>query len=315
MKRSTLALVFVGFSTLGMAGLTQPARSGDRQTAEDQHTQPGHQQAARQRAVGIQINPQALRDRLNRSILHAQQIIDRNTAAIEKLDMGAAPSEVLSELRLQGIARLTTRRETQPQGQLQDQPQGALEGRPAQGGALKSRGTRPNGGRAQGRPMVEPQAVNLFLEQNFPELWKNIEQIRKGDARSAERLLGRMRPQIHEILLLTKSQPDLAKIKLREMQIGLEFVEASRTYRRMLNAKGVDERRKEAALENVRRLAGERFDAQLRSKLFEVQRLEVRLNELKASVEDIESNRDVEVDRMIKASTKRAKRPAKRKPS
>lgn len=284
MKRNNIAIAGIGLSILIMAGFSQPDRKPNRQDTPKEH---------RQQALNIKIDPDALRNRLNRSILHAQQMIERNSAALAKLDEGASPAEVLGEMRKQGIARMgnpdTVDKSNSREQQSDDQPRPMFsdghQGRP---------------------PMVRPQAVSRFLEQNFPELWKNFEQIRSVDPKSADRLLGRMRPQIHEILILTKSQPDLAKIKLVEMKAGLSFVEASRVYRGVVNDSSSSEVEITEALASLRRFAEERFDAQVKSKLYEVQQLEVRLNELKASVKGIDSRRDQEVEQMIQSTHRQA---------
>ena len=302
MKRNTLGIACVGLSILVMAGFSQPEHPNARQetnTASQDENKPKDQRAdRRKRALEIRVNPDALRDRLNRSILHAQQMIERSTAAITKLDEGASPSEVLSEMRLQGIARLGPRTANQ-RDNAQEQP---VLGSPTEG-----ENPPPMVRQGHSRPTISLEATDHFMEQNFPKLWESIELVRAADPRSAERLFGRMQPQIHEILLLTKSQPDLAKIKLQEMRAGLDFVEASGVYRRILKNPAASDTAKAQARETLYRLAGERFDAQMKSKLFEVQRLEARLNELKASVEDIESRRDVEIERMLKGSRRHAK--------
>lgn len=307
MKRTTLGIACVGASLLMMGGFTQPEQSTDHQAPDTANQSVSDKPERPKHAVEIRVNPDALRDRLSRSILHAQQMIDRSTAAIAKLDEGASPSEVLSEMRLQGIARLGTSKNDQRNDEV-DHERPAL-GSPRDGRSPTSMERQER--QSRNRPTITQEATNEFMQQNFPKLWKNIELVRAADPRSADRLFGRMQPQIHEILLLTESQPDLAKIKLNEMRAGLNFVDAAGVYRRVLKDTNSTDADKADALNTLHQLAGERFDAQMDSKLFEIQRLEARLNELKDSVENIESQRDREIERMLEDSKQHAKRKAK----
>ncbi len=237
----------------------------------------------RKQVLDIRINAKALRARLNRSILRAEETLRLHRAALAKLDEGASASEVLAAMKRQDFAR----------------PPRA-EQRPAQ-----RQGPGPGPG---GLSPQERQAMYQFLREHFPKLADNLQQIVEYDARSADRLLARMSPQIREILLLTETQPELAQLKIAEMRAGLALVEASGAYRAAMSDPSASESDRADAIARVRQAAGERFDAQLEAKKLEVAKLEARLNELKDSVHQIEQRRDTEIEQMVESTKRNARR-------
>jgi len=301
MKRHALTNFGVLAATIGVAGLmmgmTQPRdRSGNEQTHDpDRNAQRDDDRQQRtdkrpdKKMLEIRINADALRARLNRSISRAQQTLELHQAALTKLDEGASPTEVLAEIKLQGKARIATR------------------------------GPRPTG--ARHNPDIEqPQSrdrigskdrmqMHKFLEKNFPELWSNLQPILKHNPENADRLLGRMSPQIREIMLLEADQPDLAKLKVQEMHAGLMFVEATRRYRATKSKRSASESEITEANEVLHQAASKRFDVQLEAKQYEIAQLEARLNELKASIDQIEDRREEEIDRMLAAAHKGKRKP------
>lgn len=256
-----------------------PARSG---RPQEQDRNPDHKR------LEIQINQDALRDRLNRSIIRSQQILERSKAALEKLDAGASPSEVLSDMKIEGIAHNPVR-EPQP-------APNADNGRPG--------GPNPEGNPANKRSLTpeDREELHAFLQVHFPDLWKSLEQVIGFNPRSADSLLVQIAPQIREIMYLRDTQPELASIKIEEMQIGLAFVDSMQQYRQVMNTPESSASEKADALTTLRELAAQRFDVQLRAKQFEIQQLEARLDELKGSVDEILSRRQDEIERVVNAA-------------
>ncbi|MGV6813767.1 MAG: hypothetical protein ACWA5W_02015 [Phycisphaerales bacterium] len=251
---------------------------------------PGDRRDNPRLGVEIQINPDALRARLMRSMERAQRIIDTHTAAIEKLDAGASPREVLAEIKNNGNFRDNQRM------------------RPP----TREHGGPPNG--PGGLSPKEKHRLQTFLQENFPELWENFAPVAKLNPQAADRLLARMGPQIREILMLEEHEPELADIKKREMRAGLVFVEASRLYRKAKNTPNASDEEIQAAYERMREVAAERFDIQLEAKSYEISKLEARLNEFKSSVESAKDSRDAEVARMVEAAIKPPVKPKRDEP-
>lgn len=281
MKHQSLKVISICAAALIMTGMAQP--DNGRAPEPDEQRAPHREQGPNKKVLEIRINADALRARLNRSILRAQQTLESHQSALTKLDEGASPTEVLATLRLEGIARNSS---NEHRGNQQRRP--ADDSRPPQ-------------------PEFSPEEreeMHGFLRENFPDLWSNLQQFAELDPRNADRLLAQMSPQIREILYLEESEPDLAKLKIQEMRVGLAFVEASRKYRLEINNPSASESERAETAAQLRQAAADRFDIQLKAKQFEILKLESRLNELKSSVNEIEQRRENEIDRMIKSASR-----------
>ena len=266
--------------------LGEPAARGDRPDRPTNQAQQERPQRQPREMLDIKIDPDALRARLSLSIERAQDLIKLHEVALAKLDEGASPAEVLQGMKLQGFARRSA----------DDQPTTGRDRRNERG-----ENTRMGDGRPPMSPAHRQQLLG-FLREHLPDLWKNLEPIAKANPASADRLVGRMSPQIDEILLLKKSEPELAQIKIDEMRSGLQFVEASREFRVLMKDEDASDAQREAAFSKLHKAATERFDVQLRAKEYEVAMLETRLNELKESINTIEHRRETEVENMMLAA-------------
>lgn len=284
MKRTNLAFVSITLLSLSMLGLAQPSQpTGDHDRSSERSQQKQGERVQPQGRLGLELklDPEALRIRLQRSITRSQEMIDRSQAALEKLDAGASATEVLRELRVSNP----------------DRPQ-RPDTRPEQT-AEKQSGHNGN---------LSSDQVLGFVRSELPELWKNLKPFIEKDPRSAERLLGRMAPQIREILTLQRIEPELADIKAQQMRAGLNLVEAGRQYRTVIGNPDSTQSEREAALEQIRAEAERRFDVELRGKQHEIDRLEDRLAELRESVELIEEQREHEIELMVTSTQRNAER-------
>lgn len=283
MKHTSLTTLTITLLTLSMLGLTQPAPKGEQerdqartQQAQDERTPPQGRLS-----LEIQLDPEALRIRLQRSITRSQEMIERSQAAIEKLDAGASAAEVLRELRVESPER------------------------PQRNGARPDRQPNQQSTNDGGKSSDE---VLGFVRSELPELWENLRPFIEKDPRSAERLLGRMAPQIREIIALQRVEPELAQIKAQQMRAGLNLVEAGRLYRSVIGNPDSTQSEREAALERIRSDAAHRFDVELQGKQHEIDRLEARLAELRESVDLIEQNREQEIELMVTSTQRNAER-------
>jgi len=310
MKPQQFMMIIGGGACMLMLGFGQPTDGPDRQHPQSAHeSEPKHLEKGEDRSAhgpdadhrstdqpnkmrAIQINPDALRARLERSISRTEQMLERNKSALAKLEGGATPAEVLTELRHEGVARRTA-----------DDDRNAPNNR-----------QRPGANKAGTPDRLSPQTrakMHQFIRENFPDLWKNLEEVSVRDARSGDRLLARMSPRIQEILLLEESQPELAKMKIEEMQAGLAFVQASRLLRRTMNDPEVTDTDRANAMNQLRMLAARRFDVQLKAKQYEIDQLEARLNELRSTVDQILQRRDDEIEHMVNTARSESHSPAK----
>jgi hypothetical protein len=287
------AVLTISLLTLSMLGLAQPgdqARNG-RPSARAQGEQTDRQQPQGRIELELSLDPEALRIRLQRSISRSQEMMERSQAALEKLDAGASAAEVLNELRLGNPER------GQRQASRADQPMNRTPGQ-----------QQPKPDQRPTSDDAEREAMLGFLRAEFPELWKNLAPIVEQDQRNADRLLVRMAPQIREILVLQRSEPELARIKIEQMRTGLDFVEAARRYRTVIGNPDSTQQERDDALGLIRDQAERRFDVELLGKQHEIDRLEDRLIELRESVERIEQRREREVEQMVTAAQRNAER-------
>lgn len=298
MKHLRHTPIILSLSVLCMLGMAQPdpAREGAPPQGESRNAEPrsGDKRDMPRGRLGleIQLDPEALRIRLQRLVEHGQDMAERGQSAIDKLDAGASASEVLSELRMTEDPR-RTRSDSRNEGD------------------TKRRGNdRPDERRSRTNTPDDRDAINQFIQAEFPELWSNIEPMLKQDPRNADRLLGRMAPQIREILALQGPRPELAKVKTKQMRAMFDMIEASRLYRIVLSNPDATQSERESALSSIRTHAEERFDAELRAKQLDIARLEARLDELRGSVAELEDRRDQEVDQMVTVAQQNAERLA-----
>ncbi len=268
-----------------MMGMTQPDR-GERPTDDAKRSMADRESVPGRLGLEIKLDPEALRIRLERMVQRGQEMAERGQSALEKLDAGASAKDVLSELR--------------PDHSNQDRPE--REARP------QSRRDTTGMPKPPGSVQEDRAAIHAFLQEEFPELWENLSPILKQDPSSAERLLGRMAPQVREILALKRSHPELASIKTTQMRAGLDFVEAARVYRTVLTNPDAGNDQIEQATDEMRKHAEARFDAELRAKQLEIAKLEERLNQLRFSIDALEDQRESEVDRIVNAAKNNAVR-------
>ena len=279
------ALISIG----AMVAMTQPGDRPKQDRPRDGVQQSPHEEDRPKRSgkkmLEIRINADALRARLNRSIDRAERLLEVHKSALEKLDEGASPTEVLAEMKIQGFVRSETNEHRGP------------------GSGSRAGNDSPKGG-PERMPPKDRKEMHLFLQNHFPELWNNLEPIVKMNPQSADRLLARMSPQIREIMLLQKDQPDLAALKIEEMHAGLMFVEASRLFRSTMSNASANDSDRADAMANLRSAAANRFDIQFKAKQHEISMLEARLDELKSSVEGIQDQRDDAIERMLEGATR-----------
>lgn len=291
MKHARLTLIAAPLLTLGMLGMSQPEgkpRPGN--GGEPAAAEPDRQAPRGRLSLELTLDPEALRIRLERMISRGKEMAERGQAALDKLDAGASASEVLNELRSDDANR---RGRDEPVQKGEEPRRAGPDGAPPQQG------------------ISDHRHIHAFLQQEFPNLWANISPIVEQDPRSAARLVERMAPQIREILALKRSQPELAEIKTQQMRVRLDFVEASRLYRQALGNHDATDSDRADALDRIRVLAAQRFDADLRAKQFEIDRLEARLDELRASLSSYEDRRDTEIQQMTAFEQRNAERLAR----
>ena len=229
---------------------------------------------------------ESLRKRLNQTLAFAQRIVETHEAALAQLDSGESPREVMRLLRSPEMQR----------GSINARRVREQSGNPGEGSLNP---TEP--------PEMSPRdakRVRSFIAQHLETIDAQLMQVEQISPEATKRLIGRLAPKILEILHLEEEEPAIAALKLDELKSGLAFIEVAGQYRGMLRTPGTSDSDIEAAKERVRQAASDRFDAQVQIKQYEIHQLTMRIQELHIALDDLNSQRDTQVESMIVAAAK-----------
>jgi len=243
---------------------------------------PPEQQQAEQEA---QTNADALRKRLLQTLNFAERIVEKHEAALAQLDAGEDPREVMRSLR-------------SPESR-----QGMQVGKRLHAQAIN----REDLGQAPHSPPPmltkrELKEVRAFIAEHLLDVDAQLKQVEAISPDSTEKLLGRLAPKVLEILRLQDDNSALSSLKLDELKAGLFYVEAARHYRGLLRTGSQDQAALEQAEQQVRQAASDRFDAQVHIKQYEIHQLTMRIEQLHDALEELNAQRDDQVDAQINAA-------------
>lgn len=275
-----VVVLVVGFVLCG--GMAQPEQSGD---------EPRQSERTEQSAV----DRQALRDRLERAIERGKAMLARHQVALERLEAGESPADVMSSLRARGLSRDVQRPTVSLTGQ--DRPAGPPRGSPDR--------ERPGAEHTPGRENAEltpelRRQLRQFLRENLPSVEAHVSEIEGSDRQAAQRLFERLVPQLREIMADTQQDPAYGALKLDEMRAGLAVVDATQQLRRLGTDPSATDARAEAE-QALRQAVGARFDSRMRLREHELERLALRLSSLHAQIREEQASKDVEIDRIVRS--------------
>lgn len=248
--RSTILLVLAGVAMLGVAA--QP---------------PAEEAPAEEREHA------ALRERLERTISRSEAMLERHREALERLDAGESPREVLRSLRWRG---------------------------PRQESARRVGADERAGGPERRRDELSPEArqrLRAFLKEHLPSMDEQLSRIEAENEQAAQRLFERLAPQLREVATDLERDPAYGFLKLAELKAGLAVVDATQ---RLRSAGDASEQR-EAAEAELRAAIAARFDARIRLREHELERLAGRLTELHRQIRDEQESREEEIDRVFES--------------
>lgn len=222
---------------------------------------------------------EALRARLEHAVERAERTLARQREALERLEAGESPGEIMRSLR--------ARPARTPDGPVaaDDRPRGPGVGAPPGAEAA-----------------VTPEArrrLRAFVRDHLPSLHEQLETIEAQDADMGARLLDRMAPQLDEVATEMDHDPPLGYLKLAELRAGLAVVDATHRLR-ALPADADASRRAEAERE-LRTAIAARFDARIRLREQELERLAARISELHEQIKAERAERDDEIERVFRS--------------
>ncbi len=278
-----VALVLAG------AGMAQPDESAP-------------EQPARQRDGSARSDdPALLRTRLERTIARTETMLERHREALARLDAGESPAEVIRSLR------------SRSPGTDENGPGGPA----TRGPGMEEAGPRGRGAGAVGPddrpPEISPEArarLRGFLRDQLPSVHEQLAAIERQDSVMGATLFDRMIPQLREVAMEMERNPGFGRLKLEEMRTGLAVVDATQ-HLRSLPADSNPEAR--AAAESALRDAiAARFDARMKMREHELERLAARISELHEQIKQERAGRDAEIEKVFESViTQRWARPAR----
>lgn len=251
------------------------------QSQGDPPPPPDQQQAGQD----TQSSHDALRKRLLQTLNFANRIVEKHEAALAQLDAGDDPREVMRSLR-------------SPESR-----QGMQMGKRLHAQALAQQ--QSGQGNHTPSPMLTKQelkAVRTFIAEHLLKVDAQLKQVEAISPDSTERLLVRLAPKVLEILRLEETNSAFSSLKLDELRAGLDYVDAAGHYRGLLRTGGADESTLAQAEQRVRDAAAARFDAQVHIKQYEIHQLTMRIEQLHEALEELNAQRDDQVDAQVNAA-------------
>jgi hypothetical protein len=244
----------------------------------------------------------ALRERLGRAIERGEAMLERHREALERLEAGESPAEVLRSLRWREFSRETDRRSATEPGE-PSRRRGRVDAAretpaPPRGGGADARGPDT----ADRDDEIGPEGrrrLRAFLRDHLPSVDEQLAQVEAMDAETGARLFDRLLPQLREVASDTERDPSLGALKLEEMRAGLAVVDATQNLRSLGPDAAAGARSEaEAALRGA---IASRFDARIRLREHELERLAARIAELHDQIKREQASRDAEITRVYQA--------------
>lgn len=279
MDARTRLVMGLGLLTLAAGlgvGVLQPDERADARPARDTQTGPKE-------------DPSLLRARIERSIEAGEAMLERQREALARLDAGEPPVEVLRSMRWREFNRgtdLPATRAAEQSGENDRRRERSVQTR--------------DGGRPPGDFSPEARArLRAFLRDNLPSVHEQLAQVERADEQMGARLFERLAPQLREVAMDMEREPAFGALKLEELRAGLAVVDATQRLR-SLGADATAEDR-DAAERGVREAIAARFDARMRLREHELERLTRRIAELHDQIKSEMEGRDAEIERVYQS--------------
>lgn len=256
-------------AVLGLGAFAQPSGEGETPVPERERSDREHA---------------ALRERLERTIERNEAMLERHREALERLDAGEPPREVIRSLRWRGAPQ-----DAQRGAEPDDRPEG--------------RDRRPEELTPETR-----QRLRAFLREHLPSMDEQLGRIEEENEQAARRLFDRLAPQIREVHADIERDPAYGALKLAELKAGLAVVDATQRLRSI----DAESEARAAAEEQLRSAIADRFDARMRLREHELERLANKLTALHRQIRDEQESRQEEIDRVFDSITAQRWSPAGR---
>lgn len=296
----TALLGIAAGSVLAFGGATGMSPLGERQPEPPRADEGGA-------GLGV-LGRDAMRERLTEALDEVEAFGERVRVAIEELDAGARPIEVLNLLRRPGDDDRDVR------GRMGRRMMGEMFGSGLLGGpgdtlfdrgrsGLEGGGPRGPDDSAMGGPfrgeMTEEQLerVRAMIAERLPVLERVLAAAREQGPEAERDVLRRVGGRVMGIVMLARRDPAFADLKIAEVQTGFAAFAAAEAFRSALEAG--DEASIVGARSALEDALASAFDARIEVQREEVRRLEERLARVKGDLDRRLGARDEEIGRKL----------------
>jgi hypothetical protein len=259
-------------------------------------------------------------------------MLERHRDALERLDAGESPAGVMRILRLRDFDRQAVQRGTEGDSRPDDAATranpGDTRGRPqraGRAGPMSANRSDEDSSAADLEPLMRAR-LRAFLAEHLPGVSEQLAQVEAVDSEMGARLFDRLVPELRDVVMATERDPAYGALRLAELKAGLDVVDATQRVRSIgarnhagardgadAGTGGADATARGEAHEQLRAAIAARFDARIRLREHELERLAQQITELHRQIQREREDRDTEIDRVYDAVlTQRWTRPGGR---
>lgn len=143
----------------------------------------------------------------------------------------------------------------------------------------------------------ERQQLREFIAEHFPERFEEIQQLEANQER-LQMHMGRILPEMMRLRELSEHDPQVFEMRIREIRGEFRLRQIARQLRF-----GEGDPDRKALEKEARQLIEQQFDLRQQRMEAEIMRLEEKIAQLRAGLEDRAASRDVEVDQALERLT------------
>ena len=145
----------------------------------------------------------------------------------------------------------------------------------------------------------EREAAIAALREHAPELAKRFDAMMQRDPKMAQRFGGKLIPRVREALRVREADPDLFKLKFRELTNAAVIFDAVRAYRDSHRDGAGDQAAAARSETDLRAALTEQYDLRRALLSHEVDDLSKRLEQMRADLAKNEQDKTATVDSLM----------------
>lgn len=148
----------------------------------------------------------------------------------------------------------------------------------------------PQGG---GEPLSPEERDKLFryLEENIPRVAERFRNWQKLDPDGFDVFLARMAPRVREAGAILRRDPDGAKLRMNEVETGLDVLDATQRLRELYLAPEPDQARLAEVRESLKTALAAQLDARFAVHQHQISTLERQIQELRKQTEEMSAKK------------------------